>query len=658
SSDPNSDATYGKTSTWGANFKVVYHLPDGTTLSANDSTTNSNNGTIIGATATSGQVDGAGNFNGSSYIDTNITSNTIFSNSTFTVSAWVKLNANSMLVAKGGFSQGFYAAADGVQIKGSSSTIRSSDGTINMADGAWHYYSAIITTDTSVAGNNNAHIYQDGSLHDGSLSTQFANVTSALSANIGRRNEVGHEIYANGIIDEVRISNAARSADWIKTEYNNQNSPSTFYSLGSELPPSGGNTFTVGAGTLTVGGNLTITGGSLDLTTNDPTTVVTGNVVINDTLLASNSANFTFGGDWTNNGTFTHNSGTVIVVPSAGVSSISIGGTSNTNFYNFTATDSALGNKQLNFQNGLTYGFYHNLTLSGSAGNGFLLLGSTTPGSQWTIYVDPSATTSLSTMLVQDSACAVGTLSLSPGATVFNGGNNGTCWFFVSRGRPDISGNIGGGSGGGTPVSGGGSGGSGGGGTSGGGGGVLPQAFTAADGSSLTSYDSNWTILGGGININTNAAYGTAVNTSMAQWTAGTFNDNQYSQITIAALTASNWIGTAVRTQGSGLNAYIANITSGGNYEIDKIVNGSGTLLASGNTAVQAGDILRLEISGTTLTIKLNGTTLTQTSDSTFSTGRPGIEFYGNSTSNRGDDWYADSLASQGGGGGGGGGSP
>ena len=40
--------------------------------------------------------------------------------------------------------------------------------------------------------------------------------------------------YFNGLIDEVRISQAARSDDWIKTEYNNQSSPSTFYSVGSE----------------------------------------------------------------------------------------------------------------------------------------------------------------------------------------------------------------------------------------------------------------------------------------------------------------------------------------------------------------------------------------------------------------------------------------
>jgi hypothetical protein len=38
----------------------------------------------------------------------------------------------------------------------------------------------------------------------------------------------------DGIIDEVRVSKSIRSAQWIATEFNNQNSPSTFYSVGSE----------------------------------------------------------------------------------------------------------------------------------------------------------------------------------------------------------------------------------------------------------------------------------------------------------------------------------------------------------------------------------------------------------------------------------------
>mgnify|MGYP001550226914 CR=1 FL=1 len=38
----------------------------------------------------------------------------------------------------------------------------------------------------------------------------------------------------NGRIDEVRISNGKRSAEWIQTSHNNQKDPGSFYLLGSE----------------------------------------------------------------------------------------------------------------------------------------------------------------------------------------------------------------------------------------------------------------------------------------------------------------------------------------------------------------------------------------------------------------------------------------
>ena len=37
-----------------------------------------------------------------------------------------------------------------------------------------------------------------------------------------------------GTIDEIRISSSARSADWIITEYQNQNNPSGFIDTGLE----------------------------------------------------------------------------------------------------------------------------------------------------------------------------------------------------------------------------------------------------------------------------------------------------------------------------------------------------------------------------------------------------------------------------------------
>ena len=69
-----------------------------------------------------------------------------------------------------------------------------------------------------------------------------ANVeTNALNLLIGkvygtRGTGVGEGLFA-GIMDELRISNTTRSPQWIATEYNNQNSPSTFCRLGAEERP-------------------------------------------------------------------------------------------------------------------------------------------------------------------------------------------------------------------------------------------------------------------------------------------------------------------------------------------------------------------------------------------------------------------------------------
>ena len=71
-------------------------------------------------------------------------------------------------------------------------------------------------------------IYQNG--------TQVGSTTSVASIKTCTGNDhigQGFNNY-NGDVEEFRYSGVARSADWIKTDYNSQNSPSTFYSVGTE----------------------------------------------------------------------------------------------------------------------------------------------------------------------------------------------------------------------------------------------------------------------------------------------------------------------------------------------------------------------------------------------------------------------------------------
>ena len=82
-----------KTGVWNSDYKGVWHLPNGSTLTANDSTGNGNNGSVTAATATAGQIDGAGSFDGSSANINLGTSTTLQPTTGGTVSIWEKANS-------------------------------------------------------------------------------------------------------------------------------------------------------------------------------------------------------------------------------------------------------------------------------------------------------------------------------------------------------------------------------------------------------------------------------------------------------------------------------------------------------------------------------------------------------------------------------------
>jgi hypothetical protein len=234
-----------KTGVWGENgannFKGVWHMKEtGTNPTVNDSTSNANNSTAQTWTPGAGQVSGGGGFNGSGqYVGIpKITPNYV------TAEAWIYLNGNPASGVTpaviqsygaefndwGGFRLGQNAAAStfvfGVDTGPSTAT-----GTLPTAPislGAWHH----------LVGSYNGSvvsIYVDGAL------SQTANVSGTIRTPSIAYNYIGYgrtwsgdtgAMAINGSLDEARISSVARSADWIKTEYNNQSDPSTFYSLG------------------------------------------------------------------------------------------------------------------------------------------------------------------------------------------------------------------------------------------------------------------------------------------------------------------------------------------------------------------------------------------------------------------------------------------
>jgi len=236
-----------KTAVWDTNYKAVWHVPNGTNLNLTDSTI-SHDLTNNGATATTGKVDGGVNFDGSTqYLsssqhtdfdwsslrtvefwmklgNTSQTLPRLFSHSDGSADAWSVTWLDPISAAGVGWAGNFLVVSIGTQTTPSIQKQTPDNGTINST-AAWHHV-AVIGDGTTVAA-----IYVDGS--SVTLSNYPSNITNTTVSglNIGRRNNNAR--YFAGSIDEMRLSNSQRSADWIEAEYNNQSSSSTFYAISS-----------------------------------------------------------------------------------------------------------------------------------------------------------------------------------------------------------------------------------------------------------------------------------------------------------------------------------------------------------------------------------------------------------------------------------------
>ncbi|MBV9406152.1 MAG: DUF2341 domain-containing protein [Acidobacteriaceae bacterium] len=233
------------TATWDSNYKGVYHLAGSMSLAA-DATANANNGTIDGATPTPGQINGAAAFSGSSQY---LTMGNVLDlgSSDFTLSAWAAPANQSQfgpIVSKrqnsGGYQQYVFGVGS-VNSYGSAAagktiflflydgaTLQSYHTANNIVDGHWH---DLVATRTS----SGINIYVDGvnqPLVADAAGSASENIANSGLFDIGFNS--GFNFYT-GSIDEVRVSNIARSSDWIATEFNNQSSPATFYTIGSEV---------------------------------------------------------------------------------------------------------------------------------------------------------------------------------------------------------------------------------------------------------------------------------------------------------------------------------------------------------------------------------------------------------------------------------------
>jgi hypothetical protein len=221
---------------WTNGFGGVWHLPDGVTLKAGDSTSNRNNGTITSATATTGQIGGAASFNGTTaHID--VGNSATVNPSSLTYSAWVKpsglANAYSSVISKseGGRVGTLLIKSNGklACYVGASGGVVNYDGAGNstLSTGQWYYLTMAYDAANGLKG------YVNG-VADGSAAANGAILTGADLIWIGAHPSITGR-YINGIIDEPRISIVARDANWIWAEWMNMASNSVFTTYGPSV---------------------------------------------------------------------------------------------------------------------------------------------------------------------------------------------------------------------------------------------------------------------------------------------------------------------------------------------------------------------------------------------------------------------------------------
>lgn len=235
--EPATSATYGAENVW-SSYDNVYHMqedPSGSAPQIIDSTSNNRDGTSAGsmtsADLVNGQVGKSLDFDGSDdYLSVSSFGKT--SNSHVTVEAWVRpdvTNVNQHIVDESNTAS--YGGGLMLRIKNDSGVRfwqQDAGFALNSASTltAGNFYYLV-----GVYDGTKQYIYIDG-VEDVNNTLGSTSARNAANPRIGRSSLLGGPV--NGLIDEVRISGSARSADWISTQYNNQNSASTFYSAGAQ----------------------------------------------------------------------------------------------------------------------------------------------------------------------------------------------------------------------------------------------------------------------------------------------------------------------------------------------------------------------------------------------------------------------------------------
>ena len=159
---------------------------------------------------------------------------------------------------------------------------------------------------------------------------------------------------------------------------------------------------------------------------------------------------------------------------------------------------------------------------------------------------------------------------------------------------------------------------------------------------------SNWTVTQNSLSVTSNVIQGGTGGHNTAYWSAvgaSAFTPAQFSEATITALNGTtDFPGITVLFSGSGATTqgYMC-FEDTTQIILEKMTAGSGSTLASASTTGAVGDVLRLEVApGGVLTCYKNGVSTLTFTDTTYTTGSPGLDLFGNVATM--DNWSGGNL--------------
>jgi hypothetical protein len=232
---------------WGEDHLGVWHLDEpvpagGSGATHLDATRRGNHGIQQGNGVAHGQLGLAQRFDGlDDFIDLSVVEEAVHGDADFTVSAWIQTSSMEPMGIVTRSLDGEHVPGDLLIGVNHSPELCGVDqgwvtylaGVTPVTDGQWHHLAFVQRRDVDDA-LESWELYVDGEL-ESSLLVETRIEEAPLSLAFGRG--VAGSYFAShfeGVIDEVRISRVARSAEWVWTSARNQRAPGAFVVIGPQ----------------------------------------------------------------------------------------------------------------------------------------------------------------------------------------------------------------------------------------------------------------------------------------------------------------------------------------------------------------------------------------------------------------------------------------